>query len=152
MPLRYGPFAASAGICKAARNSPALSLGTKGSAVAILQGGLLDAGERLPITTAKANRPDGVFGRETRDAVISFQGRKSVALKQDGVAGKKTIEALDHLLATKSKLPPVVPPPPRPIPISAHYILGTVDPPRGHDPGAEPAVRRPPRNRARADR
>ena len=53
MSLKYGPFAASAGVRNAARNSPALAFGARGSAVAILQGTLLDVGEKLPVSTVK---------------------------------------------------------------------------------------------------
>jgi peptidoglycan hydrolase-like protein with peptidoglycan-binding domain len=137
MPLKYGPFAASAGIRNAARNSPPLAFGARGSAVAILQGALLDVGQKLPVSTAKANGPDGIFGKETRDAVHAFQGRKGLGLKQDGVAGKGTIEMLDQLLAAQVKVP-VTPAAPAPAPLTAHYTLGAVDPPRGHDPGSGP--------------
>jgi peptidoglycan hydrolase-like protein with peptidoglycan-binding domain len=46
--------------------------------------------------------PDGVFGSQTRVAVVEFQTRNSLA--QDGVAGKKTMEALRKPVAT----PPTV--------------------------------------------
>ena len=47
--------------------------------------------------------PDGVFGSQTRVAVVEFQTRNS--LTRDGVAGKITMEALRKAVAT----PPTVP-------------------------------------------
>ena len=117
MALKYAPFLASAGIRNASSNNPPLAFGARGSAVAILQGGLVDVGEKLAVSTAKTGRPDGIFGKETREAIVAFQGRKGLGLQPDGVAGKNTVEALDQLLAAKVKAPPK-PPPPRSAPLT----------------------------------
>ena len=42
---------------------------------------------------------DGIFGAETENAVIAFQG--SVELAQDGVVGVATLEALSNALDTR---------------------------------------------------
>jgi peptidoglycan hydrolase-like protein with peptidoglycan-binding domain len=50
--LKYAPFAASAGIQNAARNGPPLTRGSRGSAVRILQGALIDLGYKMPMSVA----------------------------------------------------------------------------------------------------
>ncbi len=135
MVLKYPPFNACSGILNAARNAPPLKHGAKGEAVSIVQGALLDLGIKLPKTVAKLALPDGIFGMETVGAVVAFQARKDVGLKQDGVVGQNTIAALDAKMAGKA--PPVVKPPAvRPPPMTAHYQLGTADPVLSHDLGS----------------
>jgi peptidoglycan hydrolase-like protein with peptidoglycan-binding domain len=77
--------------------------------------------------------PDGIYGSETYDAIRKYQTRKH--LKNDGVAGKETILAMDLDLVAASKLPPIVLPKP-PVVSDPEYQLGISDPLRRHDPGA----------------
>lgn len=129
------PFNACSGILSAARNAPPLKHGATGEAVAIVQGALSDLGIKLPKTVAKLAVPDGIFGTETTGAVVAFQSRKDVGLKQDGVVGGKIIAALDAMMAGKA-LPVSKPPAVRPPPITAHYQLGTADPVLSPDLGS----------------
>jgi hypothetical protein len=126
---------------QAARNTPPLRRGSRGPAVALLQGALVQLNEKLPQSTKKHGVPDGAFGAETQRAVISFQAKAKV--KPDGVAGAKTIHALDDKMAKTT--PPMVPSPPAPqiLPSTQHYAIGTGDPPLGHDPGAGPWKSKP---------
>lgn len=61
-----------------------LSFGDSGPDVVILQESLADVG--LPVTV------DGVYGQETVDAVMAFQGQEQLVV--DGVVGSETGEAL----------------------------------------------------------
>ena len=69
MALKYPPFACCSGMEQASRNAPALGLGSSGPAVALVQGALIDLGEKLPISTKKTGGPDGRFGVETKKAL-----------------------------------------------------------------------------------
>ncbi|MFC1642583.1 peptidoglycan-binding protein [Myxococcota bacterium] len=85
----------------------------------------------------KLGRPDGLFGQETHDAIHAFQGRKGLNLKQNGVAGKNTIGALDNAMVTLAGPVLPKPSPALPPPMTAQYQLGASDPPFAHDPGAD---------------
>lgn len=76
----------------------ALKKGDKSEAVKIMQ-------ERLIALNYLKDSADGVFGENTRQAVIAFQ--KDQGLTADGEAGDKTLQAL--LKAEESKQPDVVP-------------------------------------------
>ena len=65
-----------------------LKKGSNGLSVRILQQALLDAGYPLPKYGV-----DGIFGNETEAAVKAFQ--KAHGLKDDGIVGPKTMQALD---------------------------------------------------------
>ena len=134
MALKYPPFAACVAMEQAARNAPSLRQGSRGPAVALLQGALVQLKEKLPRSTKKLGVPDGAFGPETQRAVISFQTKAK--LKPDGVAGAKTIQALDDKLVKMA--PPVAPSAPSAsvLPSTPHYAIGTGDPKLGHDAGA----------------
>lgn len=132
--LKYLPFAASGRMVAAARNNPALSLGTRGSAVALLQAGLIQQKIPLPKSTKKGV-PDGDYGMETYEAVKTFQRANKIA-PADGVAGHDTITTLDALLASAAAPIPPAPPGPVPAPVDRNYQIGTADPPTAHDPGA----------------
>ena len=95
----------------AARQPGILRVGSRGSAVGDLQTKLLrldmteglmkDAGQPaglfdLGTTGAKGLGIDNVYGTKTRDAVRAFQ--KMAGITVDGVAGPKTMEALDKAL------------------------------------------------------
>jgi peptidoglycan hydrolase-like protein with peptidoglycan-binding domain len=68
-------------------NCPTLSLGSHGGCVSRLQSELRAAGNpTLPV--------DGVFGRETRQAVMNFQEERNI-VPAEGVAGRLTKSALD---------------------------------------------------------
>ncbi len=80
-------------------------MGERGHAVALLQAALIMRHYKLPITLAKGNgTPDGVFGEETDTAVRAFQTDQK--LKPDGIAGHKTISALDALLPAAGPIKP----------------------------------------------
>ena len=134
MALKYPPFAACMAMEQAARNAPPLRQGSRGIAVALLQGALVQLKETLTLSTNKSGAPDGLFGAETLKAVVLFQTKAK--LKPDGVVGAKTIRVLD---AEMAKTMPVAPPPAPPhvvLPSSPHYEVGKGDPLLRHDPGA----------------
>ena len=67
-----------------------LSYGAEGYAVKLLQYALIRAGE-------DPGRPDGIFGRRTRKALLAFQRRQGLAA--DGVAGRLTWAAAYPFIA-----------------------------------------------------
>jgi peptidoglycan hydrolase-like protein with peptidoglycan-binding domain len=134
MALKYPPFAASARLEAAARNSPPLGLNSRGSAVALLQAGLIQRKIPLPKSMLKGV-PDGIYGTETFEGMKKFQRDNKIS-PADGVAGRDTITLLDALLASAATPAPPVPPGPPPSPADRNYQIGTSDPPTGHDPGA----------------
>jgi len=95
---------------------PVLNIGSRGNAVKILQRKLNKLGYNLSV--------DGIFGRNTRRAVIDFQ--KKYGLVPDGIVGKKTWTKLFKLtgvpvIKKERKLKPreariIPPPPPSPTP------------------------------------
>lgn len=97
MPLHYLPFKTNERIVRASNNAPTMKQGERGTAVAILQQALVERGIPLPGST-KDGVMDGIFGRETRDAVSFFQGRNN--LDTDGIAGRDTFTCLDLLMST----------------------------------------------------
>lgn len=139
MPLKYPPFHASDRIARAAANSPWMTYGERGHAVAILQGALIDLGYSMPISIRKKGSPDGVYGKETKGAVFRFQSDNKLKGK-DGVAGRETFTRLDLLLMLKKGPPktqptaPTLPAPPPPA--DRHYTKGTADPVIKPDIGA----------------
>lgn len=74
-------------------NNRVLQQGSAGPSVIKIQHALTDLGFRMP-----GSGIDGQFGKETKSQVKSFQ--KSAGLKDDGVVGQKTMEALDSQLLT----------------------------------------------------
>lgn len=77
-----------------------LKRGCKGDNVKDLQQKLLDCGYQLP-----RKGVDGLFGPETKSAVMSFQ--KDNSLTVDGVAGPQTMQALDNCGSSTKPLKPV---------------------------------------------
>jgi hypothetical protein len=135
MALKYPPFAACTAMEQAAKNAPALRKGARSSAVSLLQGALIQLGAKMPQSTKKGGVPDGAFGSETEKAVIAFQ-TKAKLTPTDGVAGAKTIKALDaEMVKNTTPLPPSPLPTPV-VPSTPHYEVGSGDPPLGHDAGA----------------
>ena len=74
-----------------------LKRGERGYQVKILQQSLLEAGERLPGSGA-----DGIFGRETEEAVRNFQRRHGLQI--DGITGTETYQKLREVLTKKSNI------------------------------------------------
>jgi hypothetical protein len=135
MILKSAAFRGNLRLEKAAVNSPPLSEGETSNGVALLQASLITLKYKLPIsTTGKHGAPDGIFGQETKSAVMAFQ--KDQKLKVDGIAGQKTIACLDALLPLAP--PPTLPKPPKLVPISTDFKIGTDDPKITPDRGAGP--------------
>jgi len=95
MPLTSPRFKFEPTLKKVEANQTVLQKGSSGTPVHLVQMALLDLGFSLPISTGNPNNsPDGIFGEETRQAVIKFQ-EDSGTLKNDGIIGQKTIRELD---------------------------------------------------------
>ncbi|MED4083860.1 N-acetylmuramoyl-L-alanine amidase [Halalkalibacterium halodurans] len=77
--------------------NPLIKRGDKGENVRRLQNKLLAVGERLPRFGA-----DGHFGRETEEAVKSFQARSGILV--DGLVGNQTMRALDAAMPKYRRL------------------------------------------------
>lgn len=82
---------------------PTLQLGSRGENVRKLQGYLKLLGQSLAV--------DGVFGPETRQAVITFQAQAGVT-PLDGIVGPRTWEAIEQNLGISVDVDPA----PAPIP------------------------------------
>jgi len=74
-------------------NYTSIRIGNKGDRVKTLQQSLITLGYL-------SGKADGVFGKQTQKAVKSFQ--RSMKLTSDGVAGKKTLIAIQSALASGS--------------------------------------------------
>ena len=70
-----------------------ISIGDRGSRVKAMQQALIT----LKYLSGKA---DGIFGQQTLNAIYTFQSRSG--LKQDGLAGKKTLTALESAVISGS--------------------------------------------------
>jgi hypothetical protein len=82
-------------LVKVEANHAALQKGSSGTAVHLVQMALLDLGVKMPVSTGNPNSsPDGIFGEETKQAVIKFQ-KDNKPLKDDGIIGPKTLLELD---------------------------------------------------------
>lgn len=129
-------FASNNRLQDAAENNPAIRPGDEGLAVTILQAALIDLGYELPVSVRKTGVPDGIYGRETKEAVRKFQ--KDQRLKDDGIVGRNTMEKLDEAVMAKSSVPAKSPKAPkRPsIPSNANYTIGHQDPKNDVDAGA----------------
>jgi hypothetical protein len=101
-----------------ADNNPPMKHGDQGLYVRHVQKALIDLGHPLPKSIAEhstptAVSPDGVFGNETKDAVIDFQ-KKQKAIRSDfavdGVVGEQTMGVFDALLRVPVSLPPLLTP------------------------------------------
>jgi hypothetical protein len=134
--LTYPPFAASEAIEAVSRSRPPFKVGSRGPGVAIFQGALIDLGYKLPRGLRPFGRPDGIYGKETLDAVCAFQSRKGSQRKRDGIAGKDTVVAIDKAMVKLTGFVPTAHVPLPPTPMTDQYQLGSVDPPLRHAPGA----------------
>ena len=74
-----------------------LRIGDKGPDVKKLQEDLMRVGEKLPRYGA-----DGHFGKETEEAVKSFQRKHG--LNVDGIAGPETLKKLEEILASQKEV------------------------------------------------
>lgn len=84
----------------AANNNPALAIGSKGTAVEILQRALIDLDFAMPSSARNDSaNPDGIYGSETARVVTKFQVQHG--LMRDGVAGRQTIGRLDAIFASR---------------------------------------------------
>ena len=75
-------------------NNPPMRHGEKGQAVRLIQQCMIDLSIN-PMTNSikRCGSPDGIYGRETKVAVDSYQTSKR--LSSDGVVGQNTMRALD---------------------------------------------------------
>ena len=78
-------------------NSPLLLQGETSEGVKTLQRALRDLGYPMPISFAKTGDADGIFGGETRSAVLKFQTDRGLVYK-DGIVGRETLQTMDQLL------------------------------------------------------
>jgi len=140
-------FAPSKRLQQAASGGKAIAWGERSDGVALMQAGLCDLGHKMPASTRPDGSLDGTFGKETQGELCKFQSSKY--LKADGIAGPRTLGALDQALLArqgrapiippKPKPPPPKPPPPPNVPVNIedlNYKIGTVDPPVARDAGA----------------
>ena len=103
MPFQTLRFGSDPQLLAASTNKPPLQKGATGEGVAILQQALVDLGFPMPNSTAHGIRlPDGIFGTETARTVLAFQ--KAHHLKQDGLAGAKTLQKLEQLLIANAQI------------------------------------------------
>ncbi|MHB1317979.1 MAG: peptidoglycan-binding domain-containing protein, partial [Anaerolineae bacterium] len=90
------PYASSTRLQQVYDNNPPMRQGESGSDVALVQQGLIADGILMPISTGTgAPTTDGIFGSETRRAVVEFQQRHG--LDVDGVVGRQTMGCMDDL-------------------------------------------------------
>lgn len=96
-----------------ADNAPPMSKGAKGEYVRHVQQALIDLGHPMPKSTAVHGTVDGMFGTETKNAVIAFQRKQKLTdpgFHVDGIVGAQTMSAFDRLLRTPITLPPLATP------------------------------------------
>jgi peptidoglycan hydrolase-like protein with peptidoglycan-binding domain len=101
----------------------------------MLQAALITLKYKMPISTARDGKPDGIYGNETESVVRNFQSANNLMV--DGFAGHQTVTRLDALL------PKPNPSPPARLTIrgtdsSDNFKIGTDDPKTRSDPGAGP--------------
>ena len=119
MSLTYPPFVASVILNEVAKKKLFLKTGSKGPAVALLQGALIDRGFKLPKSTNTKGLPDGIYGQETASAFVTFQTKNK--LKVDGIAGSATVTLLDAQMTAAAGPPAHIPPTILPPPSTAEY-------------------------------
>ncbi|MCL2579773.1 MAG: peptidoglycan-binding protein [Oscillospiraceae bacterium] len=78
-----------------------LGIGSRGSAVQTMQNYLNRIRVNYPLIP-RIDNPDGVFGEETRAAVLAFQ--KTFNLPQDGVIGRDTWNKISNIYVAVTKL------------------------------------------------
>jgi len=94
MPLTSPRFRWNARLQAAENNNPALKRRAQGTGVRLIQQSMIDL-TISPMTASvrKYGSPDGIFGDETVAAVKKYQRNKN--LKDDGIVGRNTMQALD---------------------------------------------------------
>lgn len=144
MTFRSTAFQSVPRLHSAARNHPPLRAGERSDAVIVLQGALIDLGFRMPRSVDRDGTPDGIYGRETVEAVQAFQRQRGLSV--DGSAGRQTLTRLDEVHAkrfgahaTRAPAPrgggdPVLPPVGQVQ--NAHFEPGHHDPLVGRDAGS----------------
>jgi hypothetical protein len=107
MPLTSPRFRWNARLRQAEKNSPAIRRSESGLAVRLIQQAMIDLRiDPLTNSVRKHGTVDGIYGNETIKAVKKYQGSKG--LKDDGVVGQKTMQALDTDLPRGGQsLPPL---------------------------------------------
>lgn len=107
--LRSPRLAGNARLQDAFDNDKPVHMGESGDAVVKIQEILIESGIAMPNSTT-SGAPDGIFGQETRQAVITYQGRHG--LGTDGAVGRQTLGAMDSENGGGPRVtPPVVAPP-----------------------------------------
>lgn len=104
MTLVHPLFASNDRLQRAARNSPVLRRGDRGSAVALLQEALVSLGQALPLSTRRDGSMDGGFGGDTVRALKTFQRGEGLLGdndQPDGIAGNDTLHAMDRRLVAR---------------------------------------------------
>jgi peptidoglycan hydrolase-like protein with peptidoglycan-binding domain len=97
-------FFANERLLKAARGHVPVKRGETGDAVRCLQVVLISLGYDLPVSTKNGTiLADGVFGQETDEAVVEFQGDNNLAA--DGVVGPQTLARMDQVLTSENSDP-----------------------------------------------
>ncbi len=109
--LRSPRLAGNARLQDAFDNNKPVHMGESGDAVVKIQEILIESGIAMPISTA-SGAPDGIFGQETRQAVIQYQG--SHGLGTDGAVGRQTLGAMDAQTGGGPRVTPTVVAPPTP--------------------------------------
>ena len=104
------------------KNSPPMRAGERSDGVAVLQGALIDLGHSMPRSTYRTGAPDGIYGRETVDAVRAFQQKHKLSI--DGSVGRETLTRLDQEHARKMNVKKSVPAPRIPAPPPVYRIIG----------------------------
>lgn len=144
--LRSRYFAPNTRLQQAANGGKLIAQGERSDGVAAIQAGLCDLGYKMPASTRPDGSLDGIFGKETLGELCKFQSSKY--LKADGIAGPKTLGALDEALLGRQGSAPKIPPKPKPsppkvlppnVPVNIedlNYKIGSVDPALARDPGA----------------
>jgi peptidoglycan hydrolase-like protein with peptidoglycan-binding domain len=101
LPITLPRFVNVKQVSLAAANNPPLMQGARGDGVRELQLALIELGFAMPRSTKGGTElPDGIFGSETKATVEAFQ--RANLLKADGIAGARTFDRLNGLIAAQS--------------------------------------------------
>lgn len=102
MALKCDLFRGDLRLEQVAQNSPVMKFGERGDPVAKVQRGLIMLEFPLPNST-REGPPDGMFGNETRQAVMDYQ--RTNGLAPDGIIGRQTITRMDDDIQTRMYRP-----------------------------------------------
>ncbi len=109
--LRSPRFVGNARLQDAFDNNKPVHMGETGEAIVKIQETLIESGIPLPNST-QTGTPDGIFGQETRKAVITYQSRHGI--DTDGAVGRQTLGAMDAQAGGGPRVTPTVVTPPTP--------------------------------------